>query len=141
MGADGRELDIAGVGNAIVDVLSDTDDEVIFGHGLAKGSMTLIDGDRADALYAGAGTAVEASGGSSANTAVVAASFGAHVAYIGKLRDDTLGDTFARNITAANVLFDTPRSVDGPGTDRCLVMVSPDGQPVPPSQPAGHRSL
>lgn len=123
-----QQLNILGIGNAIVDVLSRTDDDVITGHGLEKGSMTLIDAERADALYAATESPVEASGGSVANTVAVAASFGADVAYTGKVRNDTLGQTFTRDIRDAGVAFDTPASTEGAGTARCLVMVSPDGQ-------------
>jgi len=122
------ELDVLGIGNAIVDVLSHTADDVILGHGLPKGSMTLIDADRADALYVDIGPSVEISGGSGANTIVGAASFGADVAFVGKVRDDTLGDSFTSDIRAAGVVFETLPLTAGPATARCLIMVSPDGQ-------------
>ncbi|CAN5278408.1 adenosine kinase [soil metagenome] len=122
------ELDVLGIGNAIVDVLSHADDDVILAHGLPKGSMTLIDAERADALYVDTGPGVEISGGSGANTIVGAASFGAEVAFVGKVRDDQLGATFTHDIRAAGVLFETAPLTEGPATARCLVMVSPDGQ-------------
>lgn len=122
------ELDILGIGNAIVDVLAHTSDDVILGHGLPKGSMTLIDAERADALYVDIGASVEISGGSGANTIAGAASFGAAVAFIGKVRDDKLGDSFSRDIRNAGALFQTEPLTQGPGTARCLIMVSPDGQ-------------
>ncbi|MGI8329195.1 adenosine kinase [Actinomadura scrupuli] len=128
MGDTIADLDILGIGNAIVDVLSHADDDFILGHGLPKGGMTLIDADRAAALYADTGAAVEMSGGSCANTMAAAASFGADVAYIGKVRDDVLGEIFAHDIRAAGVLFETRPTSAGPATARCLVMVSPDGQ-------------
>lgn len=128
MGVEGDELDILGIGNAIVDVISNATDDVIAAHGLPKGSMTLIDAEQADALYAATGPGIEISGGSCANTMAGAASFGATGAYIGKVRDDLLGDTFAHDIRAAGVLFQTPPLTEGPGTARCLVMVSPDSQ-------------
>ncbi len=122
------EFDILGIGNAIVDVISNAADEVIEAHGLPKGSMTLIDAERADTLYADTGPGVEVSGGSCANTMAGAASFGASGAYIGKVRDDVLGDTFAHDIRATGIGFQTAPLTDGPGTARCLIMVSPDGQ-------------
>lgn len=123
-----QQVDIMGIGNAIVDVLSHTDDEVIASHGLERGSMTLIDAERADALYAATESPMEASGGSVANTVAMGASFGADVAYTGKVRNDSLGDAFTRDIREAGVTFETPASTDGAPTARCLVMVSPDGQ-------------
>ena len=121
-------LDVLGIGNAIVDVLSPTDDATIARHELPKGTMTLIDADRADALYGQMGPAVEVSGGSCANTVAGIASLGGRSAYIGRVRDDELGRIFTHDIRAAGVQYDTPPAGDGPGTARCLIMVTPDAQ-------------
>ena len=120
--------DVVGLGNAIVDVLAGVDDAFVAAHGLPKGSMTLIDGERARRLQGEMGESVEISGGSAANTIVGVASFGGRAAFVGKLRDDSLGDAFARDIRSLGVRFDTPRAADGPGTGRCLVFVTPDAQ-------------
>ena len=65
-------LDVVGIGNAIVDVLVQTDDAFIAEHGLQKGGMALIDEQQAEALYKASGTGLETSGGSVANTIVLA---------------------------------------------------------------------
>ncbi len=67
-GDDATPLDVLGLGNAIVDVLSPTADATLDRHSLPKGAMTLIDAERAEALYAQMGPGVEVSGGSCANT-------------------------------------------------------------------------
>lgn len=121
-------LDVLGIGNAIVDVLSATEDETLVLHDLPKGGMTLIDADRADALYELMGPGVEVSGGSCANTMAGVASLGGSAAYIGKVRDDELGRIFTHDLRATGVAFDTPAAHDGPGTARCLIMVTPDAQ-------------
>lgn len=121
-------LDILAIGNAIVDVIAQVDDPFIAAHGLNRGSMTLIDAARAQALYDAMPAAIEASGGSAANTAAVAAGLGARVGFIGKVADDQLGDVFAHDIRAAGVSFATPRLVGGAPTARCLIAVTPDGQ-------------
>ena len=72
-------LDVVGVGNAIVDVLVTSSDEFVTGQGLKKGSMALIDADRAKELYGLIGSAIEAAGGSAANTMAGIASFGGHL--------------------------------------------------------------
>ena len=61
-------LDVVGIGNAIVDVLSHADDEFLVRENLVKGSMALIDTSRAESLYYTMGPAIEVSGGSAANT-------------------------------------------------------------------------
>ncbi|MDH3755177.1 MAG: adenosine kinase [Acidimicrobiia bacterium] len=121
-------LAVVGVGNAIVDVIATVDEAFIEQHGLIKGAMTLIDADRADALYAAMPPAVEVSGGSAANTMVGVASFGARSGYIGKVRDDQLGAVFGHDIRAAGVDFDVPAAGDGMATARCLIQVTPDAE-------------
>jgi adenosine kinase len=71
---------------------------------------------------------VESSGGSAANTIVGVASFGARAAFVGKVKDDELGKTFAHDIRAARVAFDTRPATNGPSTARCYIMVTPDGE-------------
>ncbi|MGA0894460.1 MAG: adenosine kinase, partial [Ilumatobacteraceae bacterium] len=56
------EYDVVGVGNALVDVIAHADDAFIDHHDLVKGSMTLVDTDRALHLYRALGTAVQMSG-------------------------------------------------------------------------------
>lgn len=121
-------IDVAGIGNAIVDVIAHADESFLAGEGFAKGSMTLIDAARADALYAKIGPAIESSGGSAGNTMAGIASLGGNGAYIGKVRDDLLGRVFRHDITAIGIRFDTPPATEGPGTARCLVLVTADGQ-------------
>lgn len=121
-------LDIVGVGNAILDVFAHVDDDFIDSHGLQKGSMALVDEDRSSLLYQAVVPTVEVSGGSCANTIVAAASFGAKVGYIGKVRDDSQGGTFIEDARTAGVVFRTPPARSGPRTACCVVMVSPDGQ-------------
>ncbi len=121
-------VDVVGVGNAIVDVISHADDTFIGEQGLVKGSMTLIDDDRAHALYSLMGPGIEASGGSAANTMAGVASFGGTAAYIGKVADDQLGKVFAHDMRAEGVRFDVPAATDGPATARCLILVTPDAQ-------------
>lgn len=120
--------DVIGVGNAIVDVLSPTQDAFLAEHGLDKGMMTLIDTDQAQALYEAMGSGVEVSGGSAANTLAGLASLGGKAAYIGKVRNDALGDVFRHDINAIGVNYQTSAATDGDSTARCLIFVTPDAQ-------------
>jgi sugar/nucleoside kinase (ribokinase family) len=121
-------LDVVGIGNAIVDVLSHTDDQFLDDHGLVKGSMQLIDTDQANALYAEMTASTEICGGSAANTVAGVAALGGDAAYIGKVADDALGDTFANDLRATNVAYRTERLVDGLPTARSMILVTPDAQ-------------
>jgi sugar/nucleoside kinase (ribokinase family) len=122
------QIDVVGVGNALVDVLSHESDEFLRRHRLVKGAMQLIDEARARDLYGAMGSAVEVSGGSAANTIVGVASFGGRAHYVGKVRDDQLGEVFAHDLRSTGVGYDTPPARRGPSTGRCLIMVTPDAQ-------------
>jgi sugar/nucleoside kinase (ribokinase family) len=121
-------IDVAGIGNPIVDVIAHADETFLAAEGFAKGAMTLIDAARADALYGRMGSAIESSGGSAGNTMAGIASLGGSGAYIGKVRDDALGAIYRHDIAAMGIRFDTPPATGGPGTARCLILVTADGQ-------------
>ena len=89
-------FDVLGIGNAIVDVIARTQDDFLIAHRMRKGAMALIDEGGAARLYEAMGPALEISGGSAANTTVGVASLGARAAFVGKVRDDTLGRVFVR---------------------------------------------
>ena len=121
-------IDVVGIGNALVDVISHETPDFIAGQGLVPGSMNLIDEDRREALYGAMGVAIEASGGSGANTTVGVASLGGTSHYLGRVRDDQLGAVFNHDIHAAGVGYSTPLATDGPPTGCCLILVTEDGQ-------------
>ncbi|HXS38740.1 MAG TPA: adenosine kinase [Stellaceae bacterium] len=121
-------IDVVGIGNAIVDVLAQADESFITAEKLAKGTMALIDEDRARALYERMGSGLEASGGSAANTIAGIASLGGKAAYIGKVADDLLGKVFAHDLRATGVRYETAPLHGGPATARCLILVTPDAQ-------------
>ena len=75
---------VVAIGNAIVDVLSFAEDAFTAGEAMQKGTMCLIDEERAEALYNKMGPSTEVSGGSAANTLAGLASLGARTAFIGK---------------------------------------------------------
>lgn len=121
-------LDVLGIGNAIVDVLSHEDDSFLSRYDLKKGAMTLIDAVQAKNLYDIMGSAIEVSGGSAANTLAGVASLGGRAGYIGKVAADQLGEVFSHDMRSVGVRFETqPLEGDVP-TARCLVMVTPDAQ-------------
>ncbi|MDA0261470.1 MAG: adenosine kinase [Proteobacteria bacterium] len=122
------KYDVVGIGNAIVDVIAHTDDQFLTRHDLVKGSMALVDEARAQLIYDTMGPAMEISGGSAANTIAGIASLGGCGAYIGKVKDDQLGEVFRHDIRAIGVTFDTEPASDGPQTARSFILVTPDAQ-------------
>jgi sugar/nucleoside kinase (ribokinase family) len=122
------KYDVLGIGNAIFDVLVQTDEGFLASHGMTKGGMALIDEARALAVYKAMGPATEMSGGSAANTIVGIASLGARAAYVGKVKDDQIGKLYSHDIRAAGVAFETRAASAGPATGCSYILVTPDGE-------------
>ena len=123
-----EELDVIGVGNALVDVLCHESEAFLERQGLVKGAMQLVDEARAREIYDAMGPAVEISGGSAANTIVGVASFGGRAHYVGKVRNDQLGEVFAHDLRSVGVRYTTAMATSGPATGRCLIVMTPDAQ-------------
>jgi sugar/nucleoside kinase (ribokinase family) len=120
--------DVAAIGNAIVDVIAPASDDFLVEEGLVKGSMSLIDDDRARSLYGRMAAAIEASGGSAGNTVAGVASLGGRAVHIGKVGRDQLGEVFAHDMDAIGARFAGGLMDDRTPTGRCLISVTPDGQ-------------
>jgi len=121
-------LDIVAIGNAIVDVLAQAEDDFVISEGVTKGSMRLMDEATSDSLYSRMGPGREISGGSAANTVAGMAELGCKCGFIGQVADDQLGEVFKHDIRANGVTFETPIRPGQPSTARCLILVTPDGQ-------------
>ena len=88
---------IAGIGNALTDMLVNMpDDSILEKYSLAKGSMNLVDGELQTAVSkAVAGSPYTLSlGGSAGNTIRALASLGYDTGFIGEVGHDTTGDFF-----------------------------------------------
>jgi sugar/nucleoside kinase (ribokinase family) len=120
--------DVAAIGNAIVDVIAPATDAWLVENGLDKGAMMLVDPARSAELYGKMQAAVEASGGSAANTIAGLASFGGKGAFMGKVADDKLGETFAHDMRAIGARFENTPLVGGPATAVSMINVTPDAQ-------------
>jgi sugar/nucleoside kinase (ribokinase family) len=121
-------FDVVGIGNALVDVIAHGDDTFLAEHGLVKGSMQLIETDRASELYRALDSPVEMSGGSAANTMCGIASFGGRAAYIGKVSADELGGVFGHDLNAVGVAFRPGAPAADTPTGRCIIVVTGDAQ-------------
>ena len=120
--------DVAAIGNAIVDVIAPCTDEFLAANNLTKGAMMLVDPAQSAALYAKMSSAVEASGGSAANTIAGVASFGGKGAYMGKVANDQLGQVFAHDMRAIGARFENAPLIGGPATAVSMINVTPDAQ-------------
>ena len=121
-------LDVLAIGNAIVDVIADADDQFLAAQGLTKGAMRLINEAEAERLYGVMRPGRELSGGSAGNTAAGLAAFGLKAGFIGQVADDQLGAIYKHDIESLGVEFLTPARCDVGATARSLILVTPDAQ-------------
>ncbi len=129
------ELDVIGVGNAIVDRLAQVSESVVYEASLEKGAMTLVDlataSKIADLLEGESKHHVsEVSGGSAANTMVGLAGFGVKTGFVGRVSNDRLGKHFVDDLNRVGVKFvglhpDT-QGIKEEKTGVCNVLVTKD---------------
>lgn len=103
---------ILGIGNALVDVLVNIDnDEILCANGLDKGGMVMIDAERKRELHNAIAQMKQvcATGGSTSNTIHGLARLGAPAGYIGKVGHDAMGDFFRKEMEHFGV---TPHLID-----------------------------
>ena len=126
---DGKKISVVGIGNAIVDVIANVEDEFLETCRLEKGSMHLICEEDADVLHSQIMVKKMISGGSVANSIAALAILGNRVAFIGKVGNDELGNSFGRELKDLGVIFNTPKSENtGLSTAGCIVLTTPDSQ-------------
>lgn len=123
-----QSVQLLGISNAIVDVLAHVDQAFLDTIGAPLGSMTLINEDQAHDIYLKMGPATEMSGGSVANTVAGFANLGGSSSYIGKVRDDQLGDIFNHDMQSLGVNIRLQPATDGAPTARSHVLISEGGQ-------------
>ena len=117
-----------GIGNAVVDVISQCDDGFLSRMGVEKGVMTLVDQDRGEALYEATESRQKMPGGSVANSIAGLGALGLSTALIGRVADDALGHYYAKAMADVGTDFvNAPRGADMP-TSRSMIFVSPDGE-------------
>ena len=123
-----QSVQLLGISNAIVDVLAHVDLAFLEKVGVPRGAMTLIDEARAHELYDMMGPATEMSGGSVANTVAGFAILGGSASYIGRVKDDQLGEIFVHDMRSLGVDIRTEPAKDGAPTARSHILIDPDGQ-------------
>jgi len=124
-----KTYQLVGIGNAVVDVITQSDDTFLDHMGIEKGIMQLIERDRAEVLYAAMETRVQTPGGSVANTIAGAGALGLKTAFIGRVHDDALGRFYADAMNDAGIDFVNPPVKGGElPSSRSMIFVSPDGE-------------
>ncbi|KGG16454.1 MULTISPECIES: adenosine kinase [unclassified Prochlorococcus] len=123
-----NNIDVVAIGNAIVDVLINIDDSFLYENSLLKGSMTLIDQNKAQKLYLKSKSKLQSSGGSAANTIAGLAELGCSTNFIGRVQDDQLGEIFKEDISSTGAIFNSPTVKGDEPTGRCFIYITPDAE-------------
>ena len=120
---------VVGISNAIVDVISQSDDSFLDLMGIQKGIMQLVEKERGELLYGAMTNRVQAPGGSVANTLAGLGNLGLTTAFIGRVNDDALGKFYAQEMVAGGTDFPNAPVAGGElPTSRSMIFVSPDGE-------------
>ncbi|MEM9810949.1 MAG: adenosine kinase [Pseudomonadota bacterium] len=122
------EIQVAALGNAIVDVIAQVDDAFLERHGIERGGMMLIDTAKAEEITGAFADTVMVAGGSAGNTVACISSFGGQARFIGKVSDDELGKVYRESMTALGARFETPSNDGSVPSGRSLIAVTPDAQ-------------
>ncbi|GGG70201.1 adenosine kinase [Salipiger pallidus] len=124
-----KKYQVVGIGNAIVDVLTRSDDTFLDHMGIEKGIMQLVERERAEQLYGAMEGRVQAPGGSVANTIAGIGALGLRTGFVGRVRDDALGRFYAEAMEKDGTDFVNPPVEGGElPSSRCMIFVSPDGE-------------
>lgn len=124
-----KHYQLVGIGNAVVDVISHADDSFLDLMGIEKGIMQLVDRARSEKLYGAMNDRLQTPGGAVANTVAGVGALGLQTAFIGRVRDDALGQFYATAMTDNGIDFANPpvAGSDIP-TSRSMIFVAPDGE-------------
>ena len=124
-----KKYKVVGIGNAVVDVISQSSDTFLQRMGIEKGIMQLIEKERAEALYDAMENRVQAAGGAVANTLAGLGALGLETAFVGRVRDDALGQFYAQAMQEGGTDFVNPPVQDAHlPTSRSMIFTSADGE-------------
>src|SRR5688572_4005210 len=124
-----KKYDVYGIGNAIVDIVTEVDYDFFIQNEVEKGVMTLVDEKRQHTLMKAIDMKKSkmTGGGSAANTVVAVNQFGGKSFYSLLVAQDDFGKFFLEDLKQHGVDTNLKYEDCSPGhTGRCLVMTSPD---------------
>ena len=122
------KVEICFIGNAIVDILSKTSNEMLHKLKIHKGSMQIVDQETCDKILKHIQNPSIISGGSAANTAVSYNSFGGKCSFIGQIGNDKFGDLFSKDLNNSGVFFQNKDLQLYEKTSKSIVLVTPDAE-------------
>lgn len=123
-----KDIDVYGIGNAIVDLQLSVDDAMLSRLGLVKSTMSLVSLEKQRELRAAVATSTsKSSGGSLANSIITLAQLGSKTAYSCVVGKDEDGKFYAEELAGLGVLADVHFRAGEP-TGTSAVMITPDAE-------------
>ncbi len=126
-----RRFHVCGLGNAMVDIFLEMNDEEFASLGFERGTMRLVEKDEQEKLFARFHDSTHelrlVSGGSVANSIIGLTQLGGRSAFIGCVGDDRYGLHYAEEFEQLNIEFGTSVLV-GETTGTCLAIITPDAE-------------
>ena len=123
-----KTIDLVGIGNAIVDIVANVDDEFLNKNLLQKGSMNLVNLEDSSKILKGCKIIKQISGGSAANTVVSLANLGNNVEFIGRIKDDNFGNFFSKDIKESGAEFNSKYVKTSASSAHSIILITPDAQ-------------
>jgi len=126
-----REFHVCGLGNAIVDVFLEVNEDAFKELGFEKGTMRLVNPEEQQELlerfHDSRYDLRLASGGSVANSVIGLTQLGGRAAFIGCVGDDRYGLHYAEEFTQLAIDLGNPVLV-GKTTGTCIAVITPDAE-------------
>ena len=123
-----KTIDCVGIGNAIVDIITNIDDEFLNRNLLKKGSMNLINLEDSSKILDECKIIKQISGGSAANTVVSLANLGNNVEFIGRIKNDNFGNFFAKDLKESGAEFKSNYVETRKSSAHSIILITPDAQ-------------
>ena len=126
-----KKYDVYGIGNALVDLVFEVEDDFLKKYKVEKGLMTLVEEDRQDELIGAINIEdnMMKGGGSAANTVVATSQFGGTCYYSCKVSNDRFGEFYLKDLDTNGVDTKLTTATAPEGiTGKCLVMTTPDAE-------------
>ena len=123
-----KVIDLVGIGNSIVDIITNVDDEFLKENLLEKGSMNLISLEDSNKILKKCKIIKQISGGSAANTVVSLANLKNNVEFIGLIKDDEFGNFFVKDIKESGAKFNSKAIKTNNSSAHSIILITPDAQ-------------
>ena len=119
---------ILGMGNAVLDILAEANEEDLTKNNLKKGTMALVEQEDSDKLLNEIDFIKKDSGGSVANSIVGLSQLKNNVGFIGKINNDDFGKKYEDGLKKEKVKFFYSKKNETIPTGTCLILITPDSE-------------